>query len=266
MNLQSRRRFLDAMGLGPAWTLRSAAQMIAAPAAAESVAEFVPEFVPVPALESVSVLESVPAALMSAAPAPAVAAAPVSAQAIAAMDWDQRAAAAASCTRCDLCRSRGNVVFGRGAMDATLIVLGSAPNGVDEAAGAPVGGAPGQLLENMLRAIDLAPQQVYLTNLIKCRAPAGAVTAEQMTACQPYLERELTLLTHARTLLALGQQAARSVLPSGPLQDAMGARAVVTTLHPQDVLHAEQSAGMAQAKARVWRDLCLVKGAHAALA
>jgi DNA polymerase len=193
----------------------------------------------------------------------------VSAQAIAAMNWDQLAAAAASCTRCELCHSRSNTVFGHGATDATLIVLGSAPNGVDEAAGAPISGASGQLLENMLRAIDLAPQQVYLTNLIKCRPPAGAATPEQIAACQPYLERELTLLTHARTLLALGQ-AARGVLPSGPLQDVVGARAIVTTLHPDDVLHTTlhtgQSAGMAEAKARVWRDLCMAKGAHAALA
>lgn len=228
MSLPLNRRFLDEMGLGPAWTLRTA------PVASEAVA------VPVPA--------------------------PVSAPAIAAMDWDQLAAAAASCTRCELCRSRSHVVFGRGTTDATLVVLGGAPNGVDEAAAAPFGGAPGQLLENMLRALDLAPQQVYLTNLIKCRAPAGVVTSEQLAACQPYLERELTLLTHARTLLALGQQAARSVLPSGALQDALGKRAVVATLHPDDVLHTEPSAGMAQAKARVWADLCLVKGAHAALA
>jgi DNA polymerase len=190
----------------------------------------------------------------------------VSAQAIAAMDWNQLAAAAASCTRCALCRSRGNAVFGRGALDATLMVLGSAPNDIDEAAGAPVGGAPGQLLENMLRAIDLGPQQVYLTNLIKCRAPAGAATPEQMAACQPYLERELTLLSHARTVLALGQQAAASVLPAGALQDALGARAVVATLHPAEVLQNEKLPAMARAKARIWGDLCLVKGAHAALA
>ncbi len=182
------------------------------------------------------------------------------------MNWDQLAAAAASCTRCDLCHSRSHVVFGRGATDATLIALGSAPNRGDDEAGTPLSGAPGQLLENMLRAIDLVPQQVYVTNLVKCHAPAGAATADQLTACRPYLERELVLLTQARTLLALGQQAARSVLPSGPLQDALGVRAIVATLHPDDILRSVQAAAMAAAKARIWRDLCMAQGAHAALA
>lgn len=225
MNLQSRRRFLDAMGLGPAWTLRRAPHIASAP-------------------------ESVPFS------------APVSQQAIAAMNWIELAAAAASCTRCDLCRSRSNTVFGRGATDASLIVLGGAPDRVDEEAGAPVGGAPGQLLDNMLRAIDLAPQQVYVTNLVKCRPPAGAATAQQLSACRPYLERELTLLTQARTLLALGLQAEQSALPAG----ALGAFAVVATLHPDDVLRSEQLPALAQAKARVWVDLCLAKDAHAARA
>jgi uracil-DNA glycosylase family 4 len=271
MSLQTNRRFLDEMGLGPAWMLRSAPASVSVPEPVfEPVFEPFCEPVAVSASEPVFVAQSVAAPAEQAKPvvvdAPAAVDAPVSAQAIAAMNWVQLAAAAASCTRCELCHNRSQVVFGRGATDATLIVLGSAPNGADEAAAAPVSGAPGQLLDNMLRAIDLAPQQVYRTNLIKCRPVSDAATAEQLAACQPYLERELALLTQARTVLAIGQQAARSVLPAGPLQHALGARAVVTTLHPDDVLRTGQSAGMADAKARIWGDLCLVKGAHAALA
>ena len=220
--------------------------------------------------------------MLRAVPELAAPAAPVSAQAIAAMDWTALAAAAASCTRCDLCHGRSSSVFGRGARDAALIVLGSGPSSFDEAAGAPLCGAPGQLLDNMLQAIGLAPPDVYLTNLVKCRAQgrAGAApTPEQLSACRPYLERELTLLTQARTLLALGQPAAHSLLgssvPSAALRGAAhrwGALAVVATLHPEDMLKGPaQEAGaegmaknMADAKAKAWADLCVLRSAHGA--
>jgi DNA polymerase len=251
------------MGLGPQWTLR---------AAPEAVLKLEPAQVLASGAAGIQITTQL------AGPVPAL---PVDAQAIAAMDWSALAFAAASCTRCDLCHSRSSVVFGRGARDAALIVLGSAPSSADEEAGAPLCGAPGQLLDNMLQAIKLAPPDVYVTNLVKCRVreSAGAPpTPEQLVACRPYLEREFTLLTQARTVLALGQPAARSLLGAAVLSATLrgaphrcGALAVVATLHPEDVLqgHAQNvtegmTESMAEGKAKVWADLCVARSAHAA--
>jgi uracil-DNA glycosylase family 4 len=187
---------------------------------------------------------------------------PVSGQAIAAMDWDALQAAAARCTRCELCRTRTSVVFGRGDHDAGWLMVGSAPSRIDEKEGRAVAGEAGQLLDNMLRAIGLGPERdVYVTSLVKCRVPDAArgPTPEQLAACRPYLERELAL-TQARTIVTLGQPAAAGLL--GP-QDAargvlrrLGASAVVATYHPDDLLRRSAS------KAGAWADLCLAKGAH----
>jgi uracil-DNA glycosylase family 4 len=261
MSLQRTRLLLDEMGIGPSWALRAGPAVADEPAAPEPAAP-----------------EPVTSALAAAEPAPAAHVA-VSAQAIAAMNWDQLAVAVASCTRCTLCQGRRNAVFGRGTRDASLVVVGSGPGSADEAAGMPLSGMSGQLLENMLAAINVAPQQVYVTNLVKCRVqaqtqiptqahgaePDGAPTSQQLAACRPYLERELALLTHARTLLVLGQPAARSVLgPAVPaLRGAvhrMDALAVVATLHPEQLL--DQGQRMAQDRARAWADLCVARGAH----
>lgn len=245
MSLQRTRLLLDEMGIGPAWTLR------VVPAAPEP---------PVAAAQLI-VVESAQAE-------------PVSASAIAAMTWNELSVAVASCTRCTLCQGGRNRVFGRGAMDAAMIVLGSGPGSFDEEAGAPISGMPGQLLENMLAAIAVAPQQAYVTYLVKC-APAqmqesgrerhAAPTPDQLAACRPYLERELALLTQARTLLVLGQPAASSLLglAAPALRGAvhnMGTLAVVATLELEPLL--EQGPRMAQERASVWADLCLARSVH----
>ena len=270
MSLQRTRLLLDEMGIGPAWTLRAlpAVEPVAPEPAAPEFAAFeltVPAFVEVDLIATESTRAQ-----------------PVSAQAIAAMDWDQLSAAVASCTRCTLCDGRRSAVFGRGARDATMIVVGCCPGSADEETGAPLSGMPGQLLENMLAAIAIAPQQAYVTNLVKCRAQSQGKeqtqaqgqtqilpTPDQLAACRPYLERELVLLTQARTLLVLGQPAAHSLLgPAVPgLRGAvhkMGALAVVATLHPDQLL--EQGPNMAEDRAAAWADLCVARGAHAASA
>lgn len=286
--------FLEEMGIGPLWTLRASTP------APESESE------PVSALEA---SESAAAAMVAApgeiapqqhpaevatASAP-IAAAPVSAAAIAAMTWAELSAAVASCTRCDLCHSRKNTVPGRGASmgagtvttvtsnaahPALWMVVGSAPALADEEEGMPVSGAAGQLLDNMLHAIGLVAQQVYVTNLVKCRPHSvdGMPTPQQSAACAPFLARELALL-QATTgpgamVLALGAPAARGIADSvaatlaadtssgtgnlrGIVHD-LGSSAMVVTLHPDELLREGKS------KAQAWLDLCLARNGQAA--
>jgi DNA polymerase len=188
---------------------------------------------------------------------------------IAGMDWAQLHAAIASCTRCGACKAGHKPVFGAGAQRASWFVVAGASTAADEAAGQPLAGDTGKLLDNMLAAVDLSrAQDVYITNLVKCRpmsAKGGdrAPAAEEAAACRPYLERELAL-TGAGTVLTLGQIAADGLLGkplSEPLAGSRGAVhelagvPLVATLHPGELLRRGAD------KALAWSDLCRARAA-----
>lgn len=219
-----------------------------------------------PAAEDYAVPDDESTAWFDDAPAPARAE-PVSEEAIAAMDWNALNAAIASCTRCTLCDSRRNAVIGRGATNASWIAISAAPTRLDEKDAQAVSGDAGQLLHNMMKAIELKPESdVYITNLVKCRPsmPDGAErnpSAEEVIACRPFLERELAL-TGARMAMTFGQFAAKGLM-LGPVARGKvmhyGAQRlpVVATYHPDDLLRKPED------KAKAWADLCLAKASHA---
>ena len=193
-------------------------------------------------------------------------AAPVSDEAIAAMDWAALRTAVSTCTRCHLCATRRNAVNGRGAETASWIALAAGPTRLDEKDNRPVAGDAGQLLDNMLKAIALAPEaDVYVTNLVKCR-PVNADGGErppsidELTACRPYLHRELAL-TGATMAMTFGQHAAKGMM-MGPaargkvMRYGEGQLPVVATYHPDDLLRRPED------KAKAWGDLCLAKAAR----
>ncbi|NVM77352.1 DNA polymerase [Duganella sp. SG902] len=198
------------------------------------------------------------------APAPAE---PLSDTAIAAMDWTALQAAVASCTRCALCQTRRNAVNGRGAQSARWIAISGLPSRADDEAGEVVTGEAGQLLNNMLKAIELQPESdVYVTNVVKCRpsTPDGAdrmPTADEVIACRPFLDRELAL-SGATMAITFGQFAARGLM-MGPAARGKVMRygaaelPVVATYHPDDLLRKPED------KAKAWADLCLAKASHA---
>lgn len=199
------------------------------------------------------------------APAPARSA-PVSDEAIAAMDWPALKAAVSTCTRCTLCETRRNAVNGRGAGDASWIAIVAAPSRLDEKDNQPVTGEAGLLLDNMLKAISLKPDaDVYVTQLVKCRPanPGGsdrAPTVDELTACRPFLDRELAL-SGATMAMTFGQFAAKGLM-MGPAARGKVMRygaaelPVVATYHPDDLLRKPED------KAKAWGDLCLAKAAR----
>jgi DNA polymerase len=230
--------------------------------------------VPVAAVEPVAAVQPAPRSDMSGddstawfdeAPVPARAA-PVSDEAIAAMDWALLRTAVSTCTRCQLCATRRNAVNGRGAADASWIALSAGPSRLDEKDNQPVAGEAGQLLDNMLKAIALKPDaDVYVTNLVKCRPAAEdgtdrPPTIDELTACRPYLHRELQL-TGASMVMTFGQHAAKGLM-MGPAARGKVMRygdaglPVVATYHPDDLLRRPED------KAKAWGDLCLAKAAR----
>jgi uracil-DNA glycosylase len=280
--------FLAEMGIAPLWTLRCApggetlAQEEAAPGqAAQSGerADGAPARPNAPATHPAAPVPGQPAS-RDAAQAPAVAEAPgphddadaeTADEAIARMDWEQLRAAVASCTRCAACKDGRKSVFGAGPRQARWLVAAGASTAADEAAGQPLAGDSGKLLDNMLAAVGLSREQdAYVTNLVKCRPTSAkggdrAPTAEEATACRPYLERELAL-TNAGTVLTLGQIAADGLLGkplSEPLAASRGAVhefngvPLVATLHPGELLRRGAD------KAFAWADLCRARAARA---
>jgi DNA polymerase len=182
---------------------------------------------------------------------------------IAAMDLPELQAAVRRCTRCRLCETRRAAVPGHGDKRARWLAVGTAPTQADEEAEQPFSGAPGQLLQNMLRAVDLSPQKgAYVTTLVKCRPVADdggerLPAADELAACRPYLQRELAL-TGAGLVLTLGGSTAKGLLGVAARGKVLryGDLPVVATFHPADLLRKPED------KARAWADLCLARAAH----
>jgi uracil-DNA glycosylase family 4 len=128
------------------------------------------------------------------------------------VDWPELRARVAACTRCALCKTRTQTVFGVGNQQAEWLVVGEAPGADEDRRGEPFVGRAGQLLNSMLRAIGLAREQVYIANILKCRPPGNRdPTAGEAAECLPFLEQQIALLK-PRIMLAVGRIAAQNLL------------------------------------------------------
>ncbi len=184
--------------------------------------------------------------------------------AIATMPWPVLREAVAQCSACSLCQSRRQTVFGVGHPSAHWMIVGEAPGEQEDLKGEPFVGPAGQLLDNMLRALNLtrdeAPpqQQVYIANTLKCRPPRNRnPEAEELARCEPFLVRQIELI-RPRLILAMGRFAVQALLRSSEPIGKLRGRVhryqgvpLVVTYHPAYLLR-----NLAD-KARAWDDLCL---------
>jgi len=202
------------------------------------------------------------------------------------LDWPSLREAVTNCQACGLCKSRRNTVFGTGSHVTTSLanteiqavdwlIVGEAPGENEDAEGEPFVGQAGQLLDNMLRAMQLSragelssesksQQSIFITNVLKCRPPGNRnPTPEEVAQCMPYLQRQIDLL-QPKIILAMGRFAAQALLrdsidkvdtiPLGKLRGQvhhMGNTPVVVTYHPAYVLRNLPE------KAKLWADACL---------
>lgn len=180
------------------------------------------------------------------------------------MDWLQLRKAVQDCTACRLCEARTQTVFGTGSVQAHWMVVGEAPGEQEDRQGEPFVGKSGQLLDAMLRAIQLtrgdAPpaQQVYIANTLKCRPPGNRnPLPQELAQCEPFLIRQIALL-RPRLILAMGRFAVQSLLRSDEPVGRLRGRVhhyhgvpLIVTYHPAYLLRNPQD------KARAWDDLCL---------
>jgi DNA polymerase len=186
----------------------------------------------------------------------------------AALDWPSLQTAVADCRACALGASRRQAVFGAGHPQAHWMIVGEAPDEQDDRAGAPLAGPAGQLLDNMLRALQLSrvdgppERQVFVTGAIKCHPPAHrSPTGDELSCCQPWLARQIEQV-RPRMILAFGRMAVQSLLGSseplgrlrGRVHQAHGVPVVVSYDLPYLLRHADH-------KPKVWDDLCLAAAA-----
>jgi DNA polymerase len=131
---------------------------------------------------------------------------------VAAFDWERLAEAVRGCKLCGLHATRTQTVFGVGRRDAKLMIIGEAPGAEEDRQGEPFVGPAGQLLNSMLRAINLRREDVYIANVLKCRPPNNRdPRPEEAATCTPYLNRQIELL-RPRVMLAVGRIASQWLL------------------------------------------------------
>ncbi len=128
---------------------------------------------------------------------------------------EQLAAHCAVCQRCELGKTRLNAVVGRGASQASIMIVGEGPGQNEDEQGLPFVGRSGQLLERILAAVDFSTdREVYICNVVRCRPPGNRVpTPEEIAACKPYLLEQIRLVDPLVILLT-GATALKAVTGS----------------------------------------------------
>jgi DNA polymerase len=247
MNSALRREYLAAMGL-QGWVVRGKS----APERQAAVSTVIIEQpIATPSLETAALGR--PAALGGPAALRETAAARE-----AGVDWPELRARVAACTRCSLCNTRTQTVFGVGNLQVEWLIVGEAPGADEDRQGEPFVGRAGQLLNSMLRAIGLAREQVYIANVLKCRPPGNRDPAPHEAAeCLPYLEQQIALLK-PKIMLAVGRIAAQNLLRTdvtlGRLRQqvhrfGLSQVPLVVTYHPGYLLRTPTD------KRKTWEDL-----------
>ncbi len=140
--------------------------------------------------------------------------APHTSDAVPSPDWRELAEQVTSCQRCELCRTRTQTVFGAGNQNADWMFVGEAPGQNEDLAGEPFVGKAGQLLTEMIRALGLLRDDVYIANVIKCRPPNNRdPRVNEVESCIEYLKQQIALVK-PKIILAVGRVAAQNLLAS----------------------------------------------------
>ena len=128
-------------------------------------------------------------------------------------DWEELKAVCGSCTRCGLCETRHNVVFGIGNEQADVMFVGEGPGEQEDLKGEPFVGPAGKLLDDMLSIVDLYRQEnCYIANIVKCRPPRNRDPLEtEQDACIDYLRNQVALV-RPKIIVCLGRIAAKRLI------------------------------------------------------
>jgi DNA polymerase len=116
------------------------------------------------------------------------------------------------CQKCNLGKTRNNAVFGQGSEKADIMLVGEGPGYNEDIQGVPFVGKAGQLLDKMLKAVDLTRDEIYITNIVKCRPPNNRNPLEdESKVCIDYLRYQVKLI-QPKIIVCLGAVAARNLI------------------------------------------------------
>ena len=160
------------------------------------------------------------------------------------------------CTRCPLHARRTHLVFGAGNPAADVLFVGEAPGADEDRQGQPFVGRAGQLLTRMIAAMGLTRDEVYITNILKCRPPRNRdPEPDEVAACSGVLRRQIAAIS-PRLIITMGNFATRTLLRTEAGISSLRGRfhsyqgiAVMPTYHPSYLLRNPD------AKRAVWEDL-----------
>ena len=164
------------------------------------------------------------------------------------------------CTRCRLHKQgRKQIVFGVGNPKAELMFIGEAPGADEDEQGEPFVGRAGQLLNNMIKAMGLRREDIYIANIIKCRPPGNRTPErDECETCSPFLMRQIEAI-RPKALVALGAVAAKTLLAvNAPMTEFRGrwyefrGTKLAVTYHPAFLLRDPRQ------KKEAWKDLQMV--------
>lgn len=283
----------EAMGIGPQWILRSAEDpLLPAPAARQprpaaqgtAAPAVQPRVNARPAPAGAGQVRTAPAAaipgrVMPRRTAPAASMAPAApephviridpeiAGAVAGASWEELKALADRCHACQMADSRVNTVLAAGAPGCPIVIVGEAPGRDEDLQGFPFVGKSGQLLDNILSAVNLRRgREVAIINVLKCRPPFNRdPKPEEAAACRAFLMRQLELLA-PKVLILMGRHAVNALLPDPAVKSIEAMREqrfacplfgrevpTVVTYHPSYLLRNPV------AKEKSWHDLLFAK-------
>lgn len=169
------------------------------------------------------------------------------------------------CTDCVLHESRTHTVFGEGAVDADLMIIGEGPGAEEDRTGRPFVGRAGELLNKQINAMGLSREAVYITNVVKCRPPENRTPAPaEARTCHQYLSRQIEII-RPKVILTVGGPATKLLLHTTTnistlrgiwhTYDAINPPIpLMPTFHPAYLLRAYTNDN----RKKVWNDLQLV--------
>jgi DNA polymerase len=171
-------------------------------------------------------------------------------------DLHELARVAHDCEKCRLSKTRTNVVFGVGSPTADLMFIGEAPGRDEDLKGEPFVGRAGQLLTDIIKAMQLSREQVYIANVIKCRPPENRnPEPDELDACRPYIRQQVQAI-QPKVIVTLGRFGLQSLTEKayaissvrGQWLEYEGIK-VMPTYHPAYLLRNPA------AKKEVWNDM-----------
>jgi DNA polymerase len=168
-----------------------------------------------------------------------------------------------SCTRCTLAHTRTLAVPGEGTLQAKIVFVGEAPGKDEDVSGRPFVGAAGKLLTSILKAVSIEREDVYITNIIKCRPPDNRTpTIDEMNTCSHFLIAQLQVI-QPKLIVTLGSSSLSFFLQRpgimitqirGTFQEWEGGIPIFPMFHPSYLLR-NASKAEGSPKALTWKDI-----------